>query len=63
MHNMYCKADFPTNIIPTKIARLELSGKSPMGLGIPPLRIKVMLESNPLTSIMLVRRSIGRTIT
>ena len=27
-----------------------------MGLGIPPLRIKIMLESNPLKSIMLVRR-------
>ena len=27
-----------------------------MGLGIPPLKIKIMLESNPLKSIMLVRR-------
>ena len=27
-----------------------------MGLGIPPLSIKIMLESNPLKSIMLVRR-------
>ena len=27
-----------------------------MGLGIPPLRIKMMLESNPLKSTMLVRR-------
>ena len=26
-----------------------------MGLGIPPLRIKIMLESNPLKSIILVR--------
>ena len=25
-----------------------------MGLGIPPLRIKIMLESNPLKSTMLV---------
>ena len=27
-----------------------------MGLGIPSLNIKIMLESNPLKSIMLVRR-------
>ena len=27
----------PTNIIPTKIAWRKLSGKFPMGLGIPPL--------------------------
>ena len=29
--------NLPTNITPTNIARLKLSGKSPMGLGIPPL--------------------------
>ena len=27
-----------------------------MGLGIPPLNIKIMLESNPLKSTILVRR-------
>ena len=27
-----------------------------MGLGIPPLHINIMLESNPLKSIILVRR-------
>ena len=27
-----------------------------MGLGIPPLKINIMLESNPLKSIMLVQR-------
>ena len=27
-----------------------------MGLGIPPLKTKILLESNPLTSIILVRR-------
>ena len=27
-----------------------------MGLGIPPLRIKIVLESNPLKSTMLVGR-------
>ena len=45
-----------TNIIPTKVAWLKLSGKFPMGLGIPPLRIEIMFESNPLKSIMLVWR-------
>ena len=48
--------NLPTKIIPTKIAGLKLSGKLPMGLGIPPLRIKIMIESNPLKSIILVRR-------
>ena len=51
-----CTPHLPTNIIPTKIARFKLSGKFPMGLGMPPLKIKIMLESNPLKSIMLVRR-------
>ena len=48
--------NLPTNIVPTNIARVKLSGKSPMGLGIPPLRIKIMLESNHLESTMLVGR-------
>ena len=30
-------ASLPTKILPTKIARLELPGKFPMGRGIPPL--------------------------
>ena len=52
--------NLPTNIIPTKIAWLKLSGKSPMGLGIPPLKIKIMLESNSLNSIMLGRLAVPR---
>ena len=48
--------NLPTKIIPTKRARLELSGKSPLGLGIPSLNIKILLESNPLKSRILVRR-------
>ena len=32
-----CTPNLPTNIIPTKIAWLKLSGKSPMGLRIPAL--------------------------
>ena len=51
-----CTPNLHTNIIPTNIARLKLSGKFPMGLEIPPLRIKITLESNPLKSTMLVRR-------
>ena len=47
--------NLPTNITPTKIAWLKLSGEFPMGLGIPPLMIKIMLESNPLKSMMLGR--------
>ena len=40
----------------TKIRWLKPSGQFPMGLGIPPLEIKIMLESNPLKSRILVRR-------
>ena len=46
--------DLPTNIVPTNIARLKLSGKSPMGLGISPLEFKIVLGSNPLKSTILV---------
>ena len=42
--------------IPTKIAWLKLSGKFRMGLAIPPLKLKILLESNPLTSIIVARR-------
>ena len=48
--------NLPTNITPTNFAWLKLSGKSPTGLGIPPLLIKIMLESNPLKSTMLAGR-------
>ena len=46
--------NLPTNIVSTNIARLKLSGKLPMYLRIPPLEIKIMLESNPVKSTMLV---------
>ena len=49
--------NFPTNIIPTKVGWLMLSRKSPMDMWIPPLQIIIMLESNPLKSTILVRRS------
>ena len=48
--------NLPTNIIPTNIAWLKLSGNFPMGLGIPPLNIKIVLESNPPKPTMLVGR-------
>ena len=48
--------NLPTKIIPTKIAWLRLSGRLPMGLGIPSLKIRIMLESNPLKSRVLVWR-------
>ena len=38
--------NLPTKIIPTKIASLKLSGRFPMDMRIPPLRIKLLLESN-----------------
>ena len=39
-----------------KTAWLKLSGKFSMGLGIPPLKIKIMFESNPVKPGILVRR-------
>ena len=36
--------NLPTNIIPTKIAWLELPGESPTDMRIPPLRIKIVIE-------------------
>ena len=43
-------------IIPARIVGLKLCGKCPMDLGIPPLTIQMLLESNPLKSRILVRR-------
>ena len=49
--------DLPTKIIMhAKIARLKLSRRFPVGQGIPPLEIKILLESNPLKSRVFVRR-------
>ena len=49
-------ADLPTKNLPAKIAWLKLSRKFPMDVRIPPLKMKIMLESNPLKSRNLVRR-------
>ena len=43
-------------IFPTKIRWLKLSGRFPVGMRIPPLEIKILLESNPLKSRILVWR-------
>ena len=48
--------DLPTNIVPTNIAWLKLSGKFPVDMRIPPLNIQIMLESNPPKPTMLVGR-------
>ena len=38
----------------TKIARLKISGKFPVDMRTPPLKIEIRLESNPPKSIVLV---------
>ena len=48
--------NLPTKNLPTKIAGLKLSGKFPLDMRIPPLKIKNMLESTPLKSRILVWR-------
>ena len=50
--------NLPTNIsYPyTKICRLNNSQKFPMDVRMPPLKIKILLESNPQKSRILVRR-------
>ena len=54
--NMIRTADtpnLPTKIIPTKIAWLKLSRKFTIDMRIRALNTKIMLESNPVKSIML----------
>ena len=48
--------NLPAETILTKIRWLNISGKFSMGLGIPPLRIKILLGSNPPKSRILVPR-------
>ena len=48
----------PTKISPAKIRRLKTSGKHSTDMRIPPLKMKVLLESDPLKSRILVRRSV-----
>ena len=49
----------PISLLSSSLLRLldsSFSRQFPMGLGIPPLKIKILLESNPLKSIILARR-------
>ena len=46
----------PTKIIPTKIRWLKTSRIFPMSMRIPPLKLTILPESNPLKSRILVRR-------
>ena len=49
--------NLPGKIIPAKIRRLKVSGKFPtLDMRIPPLKHKIMPESSPLKSRILVRR-------
>ena len=48
--------NLPTDVIPTEIAWLTLSGKFPTDMRIPPIELKILLESNPPKAIILVRR-------
>ena len=44
-----------TKIIPTKVRRLRISGEFPVDMRIPPLEIRIPLESNPLKSRIFYR--------
>ena len=48
--------NLPTKIIPTQIRQLRSSGEFPTSLRTPPLTLKIVLESKPLKSRILVRR-------
>ena len=45
-------ATLPPKIIAAKIRRLKISCKPPMDMRVPPLTIKIVIESNPLKSII-----------
>ena len=42
--------NLPTKILPTKIRWLKISGRFPTDMIIPPLKLKILLESNALKS-------------
>ena len=50
-----------TKTIPTKIARLTISGNFPMDMRIPPLKVKILLESNKPSEIQNLSTEIGRS--
>ena len=47
--------DLEANIIPSRTRWLKLSGKSPMDLRTPPLNIKILPESNPPKSRIVLQ--------
>ena len=53
-------ANLPTRFVPAKIARLKTPGEFPADMRIPALEIKILTESNPLTSRISVRRLAAR---
>ena len=55
-HSPRAAPSLPTKIIPTNICRLEISGTFHMDMRIPPLTIKILLESGPPKSRILGRR-------
>ena len=48
--------NLPTKIIPAKMRWLNISRKLPMDMRVPPLKTKILLESSPLKSRILVGR-------
>ena len=52
--------NLPTKIIPTKICRLNISGKFTMDMRTPPLKFKILLESKP-SETQNLSTEIGRT--
>ena len=55
LYTMCTTANLPTKILP-KIRWLKTSGKSPLDMRVPLLQIRILLESNPMESRILVRR-------
>ena len=53
--------NLPTKIIPTKTRWLKDSGEFPMDMRVPPLRLKVLHESNPLKSRILAQSQMAMT--
>ena len=50
-----CTPNLPTTTLPTKVRWLNKSGRLPMDMIIPPLWLKIQLESNPLKSRIVVQ--------
>ena len=54
--------NLPTKMIPAEISWLTNSGRNPMDIKMSPLKVEIMLKSNPLKSRVAVRRlAVART--